>query len=246
VTLRAVTFDYWQTLVSERRGEMRELQIARWERVLKEAEQPRTAEQLEAAFAENWQIFERRWRENTGPYGYVDAVAFVTERLGVRLDDDLRTELEAGFLEAGETAPLFPAPGLDGCLEGLRRAGLRLGIVCDVGLTPATVLRRRLDGFGLLHHFDAWAFSDETGWFKPAAAAFQPVLEALEVDPSDAAHVGDNERTDVAGAKALGMTAVQYTGMYDLAGWLPEQAPGSLADHVIDDLAELPAVLGLT
>ena len=40
--------------------------------------------------------------------------------------------------------------------------------------------------------------------------------------------------------------AVQYTGMYELAGWLPEQAPGSLADHVIDDLAELPAVLGLT
>jgi putative hydrolase of the HAD superfamily len=246
VTLRAVTFDFWQTLVSERRGEMRELQIARWERVLKEAEQPRTPEQLETAFAENWQIFERRWRENTGQYGYAEAVAFVTTRLGIRLDDRLRRELEAGFVEVGEAAPLFPAPNVQGCLEALASAGLRLGIVCDVGLTPATVLRDRLEGLGLLRYFDAWAFSDETGWFKPAAAAFEPVLDALAVDPMDAAHVGDNERTDVAGAKALGMTAVQYTGMFEFAGWLPEQAPGALADHVIGDLAELPLVLGLT
>jgi hypothetical protein len=39
---------------------------------------------------------------------------------------------------------------------------------------------------------------------------------------------------------------VQYTGLFELAGWLPEQAPGSLADHVIDDFAQLPAALGLT
>jgi putative hydrolase of the HAD superfamily len=246
VTLRAVTFDYWQTLVSERRGEMRELQIARWERVLKEAEQPRTAEQLETAFAENWAVFERRWRENTGQYGYVEAVGFVSTQLGLRLDDELRGELERGFLEVGESAPLFPAPGVDACLEALRGAGLRLAIVCDVGLTPSSVLRGRLDAFGLLDHFDACAFSDETGWFKPAAAAFEPALSALGVAPTEAAHVGDNERTDVAGSQALGMVSVQYTGMYDLAGWLPEQAPGSMADHVIDDLAQLPAALGLT
>jgi putative hydrolase of the HAD superfamily len=241
-----VTFDYWQTLVSERRGEMRELQIARWERVLKEAEQPRTAEQLETAFAENWAVFERRWRENTGQYGYIEAVGFVATQLGLRLDDELRGELERGFLDVGESAPLFPAPGVDACLEALRGAGLRLAIVCDVGLTPSSVLRGRLDGFGLLHHFDAWAFSDETGWFKPAAAAFQPALSALGVAPTEAAHVGDNERTDVAGSQALGMVSVQYTGMYDLAGWLPEQTPGSMADHVIDDLAQVPAALGLT
>jgi putative hydrolase of the HAD superfamily len=246
VTLRAVTFDFWQTLVSERRGEMRELQIARWERVLKEVEQPRTTEELEAAFGENWQIFERRWRENTGPYGYVEAVGFVADQLGLRLDADLRAELEQGFLEVGETAPLFPAPGVEACLASLRDAGLGLGIVCDVGLTPSTVLRRRLETFGLLRYFDAWAFSDETGWFKPAEAAFQPVLGALAVEPADAAHVGDNERTDVAGAKALGMVAVQFTGLYDVAAWLPEQAPGTMADHVISDLTELPSVLGLT
>jgi putative hydrolase of the HAD superfamily len=246
VTLRAVTFDYWQTLVSERRGEMRDLQIARCERALDDAGQPRSTEALRVAFAENWEVFERHWRDNAGPYGYEESVRSIAERLGVRLTAGLRDRLERAFLEVGETAPLFPAPGVAGCLATLRSAGVRLGIVCDVGLTPSSVLRRRLEGFGLLRYFEAWAFSDETGWFKPAAAAFQPVLDSLGVEPAEAAHVGDNERTDVAGAKALGMVSVQYTGMFELAAWLPEQAPGGMADHVIDDHAELPAVLGLT
>jgi putative hydrolase of the HAD superfamily len=246
VTLRAVTFDYWQTLVSERRGEMRDLQIGRWQRVLADAGQPRSVGQLSQAFAANWQIFEERWRTNSGPYGAADTVAFVTHLLDIELADGLRADLEDGFRLVGENAPLLPAPGVDACLETLQDAGVRLGIVCDVGLTASAVLRRRLEDFGLLHYFQAWSFSDETGWFKPAAEAFAPALDGLGVDPSQAAHIGDNERTDVAGAKALGMTAVQYTGLHDVAAWLPEQAPGSLADHVIDDLSELPAVLGLT
>jgi FMN phosphatase YigB (HAD superfamily) len=57
--------------------------------------------------------------------------------------------------------------------------------------------------------------------------------------------VGDNERTDIGGAKALGMVAVQYTGLAKLGGWLPEQlSPSGLADHVVDDLAAVPGVLG--
>ena len=246
MTLRAVTFDYWQTLVSERRGEMRELQVARWHQLLLDAGQPRDADDLAEAFAANWQVFEERWRTNAGPYGAAETVAFVAARIGLELADGLRAELEDGFRLVGETAPLQPAPGVESCLAALRGADIRLGIVCDVGLTASSILRRRLEGFGLLGYFDAWSFSDETGWFKPAAEAFYRALDGLGVEPTEAAHIGDNERTDVAGAKALGMLAIQYTGLHNLAAWLPEQAPGDLADHVIDDLADLPGLLGLT
>jgi putative hydrolase of the HAD superfamily len=242
VSLRAVTFDFWQTLVSERRGEMRELQVARWQQLLADAGQPRDTEQLTAAFAANWEIFEERWRSNAGPYGAPETVAFVAERLGVELADGVRGELEDAFRVVGETAALQLAPGLEACLKALRDAGVRLGIVCDVGLTPSPVLRRRLERFGILRYFDAWAFSDETGWFKPAAEAFRPALDGLGVEPSEAAHIGDNERTDVAGAKALGMVAIQYTGLFDVAAWPSE----GLADHVIADLADVPSALGLT
>ena len=78
-----------------------------------------------------------------------------------------------------------------------------------------------------------------------AEQGFRPALEGLGVPADAAAHIGDNERTDVAGAKALGMVAVQYTGLAKLGGWLPEQlAPSRLADHVVEDLAQVPSVLG--
>jgi putative hydrolase of the HAD superfamily len=241
----AVTFDYWQTLVSERRGEMRAMHIDRWLATLAEAGQLRTEVDLTGAFAANWEVFEERWRTNGGPWGAADSVGFVSDHLGLEMSDDLRAALIENFRVVGHTAELQPAPGVRACLEALRAAGCVLGIVCDVGLTDSPTFRARLDGFGLLDFFDAWSFSDETGWFKPAAEAFRPALDSLGVPPAAAAHIGDNERTDVGGAKALGMVAVQYTGLARLGGWLPEQlSPSGLADHVVDDLAAVPGVLG--
>ncbi len=243
--LRAVTFDYWQTLVSERRGDMRAMLIDRWVAMLADSGQPRSADLISEALAANWAVFEEYWGANAGQWGPAQAAHFVADRLGLRLEDGLGEALVDSFRIVGETAPLQPAPGVDRCLRVLKDAGLRLGIVCDVGMTSSPTLRARLAGFGLLEVFDAWSFSDETGWFKPAEQAFRPALDGLGVTPGETAHVGDNERTDVAGAQALGMTAIQYTGLYEMAGWLPEQAPGRLADHVIDDFAMLPALLGV-
>ncbi|MBI2708240.1 MAG: hypothetical protein HYX34_00885, partial [Actinobacteria bacterium] len=62
-------------------------------------------------------------------------------------------------------------------------------------------------------------------------------------DPRATAHVGDLRRTDVAGAQALGILAVRYSGVFDDPP--PPDGPPVEADHVIADHAELPAVLGL-
>jgi FMN phosphatase YigB (HAD superfamily) len=59
------------------------------------------------------------------------------------------------------------------------------------------------------------------------------------VAPANAAHVGDMRRTDVAGARALGMRAIRFRGFSDDTGEEPE------ADLVLEDLAALPEALGL-
>jgi putative hydrolase of the HAD superfamily len=243
--LHAVTFDFWQTLVAEEPGQMRAMQLERWSRSLADVGQHRSIEQIEAAFAANWERFEKRWQSNTGQYTPADAVEFVSEHLGVTTADGLHEHLVDHYRLVGETADLRVAPGLEACLQTLRDAGLKLGIVCDVGLTSSPILRGRLETFGLLRWFDAWSFSDETGWFKPAPEAFRHALDAIGVDPTDAAHIGDNARTDVAGAKGLGMVAVQYVGLALDPPRYPSQRPSPEADHVIDDLAELPAVLAI-
>lgn len=268
--LRAVTFDLWDTLVAGISGSsgtsMRRLQIDRFASTLDASDRSVPHDQLATAFDANWERFEERWIANTGQYTPADTVDFVAAQVGAALDDGLRERLVDGFRVVGEEMPLQPAPGIVDVLGTLRRAGMQLGIVCDVGLTSAPTLRERLRGFGMLDAFDAWAFSDETGWFKPAPEAFAPALEGMGLGVADAAavaHVGDNPRTDVVGALGLGMVAVRYTGFRDATiepgtiGEATQPAPDASDDpdppappfpeahHVIDDHRSLPGLLGL-
>jgi putative hydrolase of the HAD superfamily len=65
-------------------------------------------------------------------------------------------------------------------------------------------------------------------------------MAGLDIDdPSTVVHVGDLRRTDVAGARALGMATVRFRGVVD------DDGPGDEADHVIERLADLPGLLGL-
>jgi len=242
VVLEAVTFDFWDTLVAMDGSSvtMRDRQIDGFADALLRHGHTRERDELVEVFAENWTRFEAQWEANAGQYTPTDATDFIVERLGVSVTPSMRADLIDAFRIVGERADLEPAPGIEECLSTLHSAGIRLAIVCDVGLTPSPTLRDRLTGFGLLRWFDGWSFSDETGWFKPAPEAFLPALEALAIsDPTVAAHVGDNPRTDVAGALALGMTAVRYTGLREAAAAGPE------ADHVVDDHRKIPALLGL-
>jgi FMN phosphatase YigB (HAD superfamily) len=239
--IEAVTFDFWETLIHEAPRTMRDGQITGWIEALGAEHIDASREDVEAALAENWRVFDERWAANDGQHTPVDAVAVMCAHLGIEPSDALRDELVHVFTHVGETVELELAPGIEECLDALDDAGVSVGIVCDVGMTPSTTLRSRLERHGVLDRFKGWAFSDETGWFKPAPEAFAPALEALGVtDPTKAAHVGDRRRTDVAGARNLGMVSVRY------AAWSDDPAEnGAEADHVLHDHRDLPAALGL-
>ena len=64
----------------------------------------------------------------------------------------------------------------------------------------------------MLGHFEYTYFSNEHGISKPDARAFLHALEEIDTRPSEAAHVGDIQRTDIAGAQAAGMSAVHFVG----------------------------------
>ncbi len=80
------------------------------------------------------------------------------------------------------------------------------------------------------------------GAYKPASAIFQHALDGLGGPvPERVAHVGDLRRTDVAGALAMGMVAVRYTGISD-----DDSQPEPEGHHVVAHHGELPAALGVT
>lgn len=246
--IQAVTFDFWETLVSEgagidaeEDGTMRTRQLRRWSEILEAAGTPIGHDAIDAAFSRNWEVFHESWRTNV-QHGPAEATPLICELIGVDPAPEVRAALLASFDEVGREAPLCLAPGVEGCIRRLKDAGVRIGIICDVGMTASPTLRERLDMFGVLRYFDHWSFSDEVGCFKPWPAVFEHALLGLGVDdPARAAHVGDSRRTDVAGAHAMGMTAVRYTYFVDA----PADS-GPEAHHVLDDHAKLAAALDIS
>ncbi len=116
--------------------------------------------------------------------------------------------------------------------------------MCDVGFTSGEQLRDVLHRAGILGHFDGWAFSDEVGAFKPDPAIFHHALHEIGgVAPERTAHIGDLRRTDIAGARRMGMVAIRYRGANDDP---PDDGPEG--HHVLDHhdtLAELLRRAGL-
>jgi FMN phosphatase YigB (HAD superfamily) len=238
--VQAVTFDFWNTLMWEEPGSLREQRLQAWAEALTELGAPLEERQLERAHDAAHQEYVDSWTAGR-QFRVEEAVEHMVEQLDGELVPHAREALVEGFSEGGRRAAVHPSDGVRECLEALKGAGVRLGIICDIGLTPSPVVCELLDRHGLLGFFDGMSFSDEVGHYKPDRAIFEHALASVGgVQPEQAAHVGDRRRTDVGGAVAMGMTAVRYNGVYeDEAIRAPE------ASIVLGDLAELPSALGV-
>lgn len=243
--MRAVTFDFWNTLIDAETAGIRDRRLTAKLGLLAEAGFDLDGEVVSGAMRHASLQFDRSWRANQY-YGAQHAIDDIVAQLGIDASPELRAGLLATITDPDPAHDPQPTPHIGDTLEALRAAGIRIGIVCDVGLAPSTTLRRFLLGHGLLEYFDHWSFSDEVGTFKPDPVIFEHALTGLGgVDPADAAHVGDLRRTDIAGARGFGMTAVRYTGIFDDPGGADDGSAAIEGDHVIVDHADLLAVLGL-
>lgn len=228
--IEAVTVDYYNTLVREERGQLRGRRLEAWAGLLEDAGFELERMRLEAVFDDAMEQFR-----------FAEAAEHCLEKLGFDVPSDVRVALVDAFGRAGEEAVFHLADGVEDSLRVLERTGIKLGIICDVGFTASALLRDHLSRHDVLPLFDHWSFSDEVGTYKPDPAIFQHALKGLgNPPPGRVAHVGDLRRTDVAGAKALGMVSVRYTGIHD-----DNSQPEPEADHVIAHHSHLAGVLGL-
>ena len=144
---------------------------------------------------------------------YASEVAGVLGSLGVVADADAldrfvraenlvwrpRHELEPTVLEL---------------LDALRERGLAVGLVSNL-FDPPQLMRQLFAEIGLLARLDALAVSAEVGKRKPSPAIFEAALAQAGVSAAEAVMVGDRLREDVAGAQAVGMSAIQATWFAD-------------------------------
>ena len=86
--------------------------------------------------------------------------------------------------------------------DGTAEGQLRSDEICQVGVGPGVPVAAVLD-------------STVVGVSKPDPSIFHLALQALDVAPADAVHVGDTPAADVEGARAAGVTPV-LVDPYDL------------------------------
>jgi putative hydrolase of the HAD superfamily len=231
--IRAVTYDCWGTLLKDRdwEGAMATRRSA-LHRFLDLSEDEATA-----LLDEAWARHDEAWKQ-VETFGPGRMAAYCLEARGI-FDDTQITELTHEFETASIQSGVDAVEGAAETLQKLADAGIRRALVCDTGFTPGRVVARLLEENGLLQYLEALCFSDEVGVPKPGAEIFDKALAELGVRPSEAVHVGDLKRTDIAGARDFGMRAVRFRGVHDDKSDAPE------ARFVIDRHEELLDLIGL-
>jgi HAD superfamily hydrolase (TIGR01549 family) len=236
--LRAVTLDFWNTLFVDPRGREREHRRTEWLRAeLDKAGAQRSDAAIADALAAGFDYFEQVWRDErrTPPASETTEATLVA--LGARLPDESFARTVEYFERLILEVPPEPMPGAVGALPALAER-YKLAVISDTGYSPGSVLAELLRRNGMLEPFTYLFFSDEHGMSKPDVRVFKLTLARLGVRAGEAAHVGDMQRTDVAGAQAAGMAAVHFVGASN------RDAERSTADLIVRHFDELPAALG--
>jgi HAD superfamily hydrolase (TIGR01549 family) len=86
----------------------------------------------------------------------------------------------------------------------LRKAGLKTAVISNAD-DDVTIVAMHFDFATLM---DLIVTSALVGYEKPDPRTFYAALEPLQVDPSRALHIGDQPKSDIAGARGVGMGAV--------------------------------------
>lgn len=237
-----ITFDLWNTLISnwpldnQRYGRIR---VKRIKKVLEQNGQKVESDDLFQAYEKGFEKCKEIWRQNLD--------VSTEEQLKIMLDflkdeglKDMPADLMARLVEAF-VSPILDEPppliyGAKEILEHIKKGNYKIGLVCNTGRTPGKTIRILLEQLGMINYFDVTTFSNEFMIRKPDTRIFLHTLNQLESLPQNSIHVGDILELDVLGAKNAGMLSVHFS-----ADHIPYEQ--ILPDYTISHLRELKTIL---
>ena len=209
--LKAITFDFWSTLYraqpSNRRNRSQTLKAD----IERYTQQDITFDDFEQARQAAKTIWLHIWQDEYRTLNAEQSLELILTELNISIAATDKTNIVHNM----ENVILANRPYLvDNAVQLLAdlSARYKLAIISDTGTTPGRVLRQILVDDEILPYFSHLTFSDELGYSKPHRKAFLATLEQLGCQPTQAVHIGDLLRTDIFGAKNVGMRAIQYTG----------------------------------
>ncbi|MEJ5245278.1 MAG: HAD family hydrolase [Bacteroidota bacterium] len=237
--IQVITIDFWNTLFDSSGGNERN--ALRQKAIMSEINNYNreiSPELFEKALKASWEYFNKIWRQEMRTPSVQDSVAFFWKYLELPTDPQAINRIADYF---ANSVLIHPPKLIDGVADILPVLASRykLGIISDTGFSPGIVLRKLLEQNNILHFFDSFSFSDETGYSKPHPESFRKVLAELGSNTSGALHIGDIEATDIVGAKQLGMYAIRFAG--DSTGYFANESSNpTIADAIVYNWNEIP------
>lgn len=235
--LRALTFDYWDTLYDGgRTAERVALRRTAVGALLGAYGADMPEEQLRALYEESGHEAQRWWSEESRGYHTDERLRWILRKASVVPRDGC--EHVAAAADAVDNALLMLPPAMfAGAWQMLRTLSRKypLAIISDTGFASGRAQDRLLEKDAARGFFASTIYSMDVGHAKPRPEIFDAAVEALHVAPGEILHVGDNERTDVRGALAAGFRAVRL----DVA----REGGPSEAEFVARSFEELTAYL---
>jgi putative hydrolase of the HAD superfamily len=235
--IQAITIDFWNTIFDSSNGVLRN--ELRRNTFLKETEALGVKigdEQFKESLSDAWAYFNEQWTKNQKTPNSADMVGFLWEKFKSPKSPTSIERIVEVFEESVLTYPPRINHGFLNVAPELEKIS-DLAIISDTGFSPGRILRTLLNSENILHYFAAFSFSDETGYAKPNPKAFDTALNALNADNSYSIHIGDIERTDIVGAKTIGMKAVKYKG--DKTSIYAKAGETTIADYETDSWEDI-------
>ncbi|MGW0039124.1 HAD-IIA family hydrolase [Gordonia sp. NPDC003376] len=192
-----------------------------------------TAAKLTAEYLARYHAGKRAWVLNEGP--------IAEDMTGVPLTDD---PSQAQVVVLGGAGPVFTHKALSTVLE-LMLAGVPV-IAMHRSMTWSTARGLSIDTGVYLEGLEKATGRKIRAIGKPSPLGFRAAVDLMNVDPTQVVMVGDDMYNDVLGAQAAALTGVLVrTGKFreEALAALQRDEFGPVPDHVIDSIADLPALL---
>lgn len=236
-----ITIDFWQTLFDDSGGPQRnEERQAALREAIANAGHFRDIEEVDTAFRSIWEYFDHHWLNHHRTPTSQEMVEEICQRLDLTLADEAIQQVTYTFANGVLSNPPALLPGVHKALAFLAERA-PLALISDTAFSPGRVLRSLMEQQGIASYFSNFIFSDESGVAKPHPDAFRRAVEPLGGDLAHSLHIGDIERTDIRGAKGVGMKAILYRGNH-IPHKYADDGTKSVADAVIMHWEELPEV----
>ncbi|HKR66990.1 MAG TPA: HAD family hydrolase [Thermoanaerobaculia bacterium] len=252
--LRAIAFDLWETLITDRphlSKQQERLRLTRMETILTSRGYAAVADRIEHAYRALWRRCHDLYWSADRDIPCRRQIEHFLEELELdpnAFDEEVLAELEHAYASAALDVLPEVVEGARETLAALKARGLRIGLISNTGRTPGSVLREILHALELAPFIDVMVFSNEHGECKPRASIFEELRRGLDVAYDEMMFVGDNLYADVHGAQQCGMRGVHFVPKVRGSAVAPDIDHGLeiVADATVTDLRKLLDVVGST